>query len=161
VLVILGAAMGFTPFLVGQFVFLATVLFAAAAIAIAILRYRLYEIDLIINRTLVYGALTAILAGVYTASITLSTRLFSSVTGERSDAAIVLTTLIVVSFVTPLKTRLQTIVDREMKAVALARTATPMAGPANTVLEAPEDRLRRIIREEIAAVARGDLTPPA
>jgi len=63
----------------------------------------------------VYGSLTAILAGVYTASITLSTRLFQSATGERSDAAIVLTTLIVVSFFTPLKNRLQAVVDRRFK----------------------------------------------
>jgi len=86
------------------------------AAAIAILRYRLYEIDLLINRTFVYGALTAILAGVYTASITLTTRVFSAITGERSDAAIVLTTLIVVSLFTPLKSRLQSAVDKRMKA---------------------------------------------
>lgn len=116
VLVGLGALVGMGPFALGQVFFLASAFVAAAAIAIAILRYRLYEIDLIINRTLVYGTLTAILAGVYTASITLSTRLFSSVTGERSDAAIVLTTLIVVSLVTPLKTRLQSIVDQQIRA---------------------------------------------
>jgi hypothetical protein len=115
VIVVFGAVMGFTPFVFGQFAFIGTALFGAAAVAIAILRYRLYEIDLIINRTLVYGALSAVLAGVYAASITLSQRLFVAVTGERSDAAIVLTTLIVTSTFTPLKTRLQAIVDRRFR----------------------------------------------
>ena len=111
-----GAVAGLSPSLVGQVFLLACALFAAAAIAIAILRYRLYEIDLIINRTLVYGALSAILAGVYTASITLSQRVFMAVTGERSDAAIVLTTLVVAATFTPLKTRLQAVVDARLKA---------------------------------------------
>jgi hypothetical protein len=87
------------------------------AIGIAVLRYRLYEIDTVINRALVYGSLTAIVAGVYTASIALMQRLFVTVTGETSDAAIVLTTLVVVVGFTPLKTRLQAIVDRRYKEV--------------------------------------------
>ena len=87
------------------------------AIGIAVLRYRLYEIDTVINRALVYGSLTAIVAGIYTASITLMQRLFVTVTGEKSDAAIVLTTLVVVVGFTPLKTRLQAIVDRRFKEV--------------------------------------------
>jgi hypothetical protein len=149
VVVVCGAVVGFTPFVIGQFVFLGTALFAAAAIAIAILRYRLYEIDLIINRTIVYGALTAILAGVYTASITLSTRLFSSVTGERSDAAVVLTTLIVVSVFTPLRTRLQATVDRRVKATPTIEDAS-----IGSSLEAL-DALARLIRLN----ASGGLTP--
>jgi len=112
----LAAPLGVSPFLPGQILFAATAFFAAAAIAIAIFRFRLYEIDFIINRTLVYGALSAILAGVYTASITLSQRLFMAVTGERSDAAIVLTTLIVAATFTPVKTRLQAVVDRRVRA---------------------------------------------
>jgi len=116
VLVGFGAVVGMTPIIVGQLFFLATAFVGAAAIAIAILRYRLYEIDLIINRTLVYGALSAVLAGVYTASSTLSQRLFMAVTGERSDAAIVLTTLIVAATFTPLKARLQATVDRRISA---------------------------------------------
>jgi hypothetical protein len=115
VIVAVGAAVGMTPLVLGQFFFLGTAFFAAAAIAIAVLRYRLYEIDVIINRTLVYGALSAVLAGVYTASITLSQRVFMAVTGERSDAAIVLTTLIVAATFTPLKARLQSAVDRRIR----------------------------------------------
>ena len=85
------------------------------AVGIAITRYRLYDIDEIINRAIVYGALTAILAGIFTASITLSQRVFSGVTGERSDAAIVITTLIVASAYTPVRKWLEAIVDRRFK----------------------------------------------
>jgi len=88
-----------------------------AAVGIAILKYRLYDINLIINRTLVYVPLTAILAGLYSASITLSTRAFAALTGEKSDAAIVLTTLVVASAFTPLKNSLQGLVDRRLKEV--------------------------------------------
>lgn len=87
------------------------------ATGIAVLKYRLYDIDLIINRTLVYVPLTAILAGIYTASITASTKLFPALTGEKSDAAIVLTTLVVVSAFTPLKNSLQGLVDKRLKEV--------------------------------------------
>jgi hypothetical protein len=91
--------------------------FAAVPIAagIAILKYRLYDIDLIINRTLVYVPLTAILAGVYSATLALSQRLFQALTGQRSDAAVVLTTLILVVTFTPIKNALQTIVDKQFK----------------------------------------------
>lgn len=132
VLIPFGAAAGFSTIFLGQVLLIGTGVFAAAAIAIAILRYRLYEIDVIINRTLVYGALSAVLAGVYTASITLSQRLFMAVTGERSDAAIVLTTLIVAATFTSLKTRLQSIVDARVRAAPPAGASAPAtvgAGP--------------------------------
>ena len=81
-------------------------------LSISTLRYRLYDIDLIINRTLLYSALTAILAGLYAASISLSQKIFIALTGAKSDAAIVLTTLILAATFTPIKTRLQAIIDR-------------------------------------------------
>src|SRR4029079_16233154 len=64
------------------------------AIGIAITRYRLYDIDRLINRALVYGSLTAILAGVFTAAIGLAQRLFIAVTHETSDGAVVAATLV-------------------------------------------------------------------
>ncbi len=85
------------------------------AIGIAITRYRLFEIDRLINRTLVYGSLTAILAGVFTAAIGLAQRTFVAVTGEQSDAAIVLTTLVVATLYAPLRKRLEAIVDRRFR----------------------------------------------
>jgi len=95
-------------------------LFAALTLApiatlIAITRYRLYEVDRIVNRALVYGSLTAILAGIFTAGIALAQRLFVNMTGEKSDAAIVATTLIVATLYAPLRKRLEAFVDRWFK----------------------------------------------
>lgn len=82
---------------------------------IAITRYRLYEIDRIVNRALLYGLLTAILAGIFTAGIGLAQRLFIAITGTSSDAAIVLTTLVVATLYAPVRKRLEAIVDRRFK----------------------------------------------
>ncbi|HEV2475871.1 MAG TPA: hypothetical protein VGX22_04985 [Candidatus Dormibacteraeota bacterium] len=86
-----------------------------AAIGIAILRYRLYDIDLIINRTLVYGGLTAILGALYAAVVTLLNRFFISVSGQRSDAAYVVTAFVVVIAASPVKDWLQHQVDRRVR----------------------------------------------
>jgi hypothetical protein len=104
----------------------------AFAIGIAVLRYRLYDIDVIVDRTLVFGALTAILAGLYAASIRLFQALFVGVTGESSDAALVLTTLVLATSFTPIKRRLETIVERRYRAAgehppAGRRTGRPSA----------------------------------
>jgi hypothetical protein len=85
------------------------------AIGVAVTRYRLYEIDRLINRTLVYGSLTAILAGIFTAGIGLAQRMFIATTGESSDAAIVLATLVVATLYAPLRKRLEGIIDRRFK----------------------------------------------
>ena len=85
------------------------------SVGIAILRYRLYDIDLIINRTLVYVPLTGILAGLYSATVALFQKLFTGITGETSDAAIVISTLILASLFTPLKNALQSLVDKRFK----------------------------------------------
>jgi hypothetical protein len=85
------------------------------AVAIAILKYRLWDIDIIIRRTLVYVPLTAILAGVLSASVKLTQTFFSSAGGEQSEAATVLTTLIVVAAFDPVKGWLQRRVDALFK----------------------------------------------
>jgi hypothetical protein len=85
------------------------------AIGLAITRYHLYDIDRLINRTLLYGSLTAILAGIFTAGIGLAQRVFVATTGESSDAAIVLTTLVVATSYAPLRKRLEELVDRWFK----------------------------------------------
>jgi hypothetical membrane protein len=81
-------------------------------VALAIARYRLYEIDHLVGQTFVYGALTAILAGLYAASLKFFQVLFSAATGESSDAALVLTTLVLVATFTPVKSRLDSMVAR-------------------------------------------------
>ncbi|MGH2406457.1 MAG: hypothetical protein ACRDF7_00070 [Candidatus Limnocylindrales bacterium] len=85
------------------------------AIGIAVLRYRLYDIDLIIRRTAVYVPLTAVLAGLYAASIALLQRLFIAATGGPSDGAVILSTLILATTFTPIRAALQGIVDRRFR----------------------------------------------
>jgi hypothetical protein len=93
----------------------ASLCLAPIATLIAITRYRLYEIDRIVNRAVLYGSLTAILAGVFTAAIGLAQRLFVAMTGTSSDAAIVLTTLVVATLYAPLRKRLEAMIDRRFK----------------------------------------------
>jgi hypothetical protein len=85
------------------------------AIGVAITRYHLYDIDLIINRALVYGSLTAILAGVFTAGVGLAQRLFVTFTGASSDGAIVLATLVIATLYAPLRKRLEKVIDKRFK----------------------------------------------
>jgi hypothetical protein len=82
------------------------------AIGIAILRYRLYEIDTLINRTLVYGALTAILAALYFGGIVVLQRVFVALTGEQSTLAVVASTLLIAALFNPLRRRIQGFIDR-------------------------------------------------
>src|SRR3712207_924260 len=82
------------------------------AIGIAILRYRLYEIDTLINRTLVYGSLTAMLVAVYFGAVVLLQRIFVVLTGQRSTLAVVASTLVIAALFNPLRRRVQAFVDR-------------------------------------------------
>jgi len=84
------------------------------AMTIAILRYRLYDIDQLISRAFVYGALTAVLAGIYTASIRLFNALFIELTGQGSEATLVITTLLLATTFTPMKSRLEAFASRHL-----------------------------------------------
>jgi hypothetical protein len=81
------------------------------AAAIAILRYRLYDIDIIIQRTIVYAILTAILGLVYFSVIVLMQLIFRGITGQSSDLAIVASTLVIAALFTPLRRRVQSAID--------------------------------------------------
>jgi hypothetical protein len=105
---------GDTPFvlLVLNMGFSLSLLLVPFSISVAVLRSHLFDIDLIINRTLVYGLLTAILALVYFGSIVLLQRVFVSLTGEQSTLAVVACTLVIAALFNPLRRRIQGFIDR-------------------------------------------------
>ena len=84
------------------------------AIGFAVLKYRLYDIDILINRTLVYGSLTIVLATVYLGGVTATQALFQSFTGQEDlpQLAIVASTLVIAALFNPLRRRVQSFIDR-------------------------------------------------
>jgi hypothetical protein len=130
------------------------------AIGIAIFRYRLYEIDRIINRTLVYIPLVAIIGGFATAMIPLSQRVFMAVTGNKSDAAIVLTTLLVASLVTPLRKRLEAAVEGRFKPKDHAAAMVTGNGPAEELNGPAVAAQLRSLADRIDALERRSQSGP-
>ena len=82
------------------------------AVGFAVLKYRLYDIDLIINRTLVYGSLTVTLVALYFGGIVVLQRVFVLLTGQQSTLAVVASTLLIAALFTPLRQRIQSFIDR-------------------------------------------------
>jgi hypothetical protein len=92
-----------------------SVMLLPVAIGISILRYRLWDIDILINKTLVYVPLTGILAGVYAASVKIFQTFFETLLGTKGEMSVVMTTLLLVATFTPVKDALQRLVDRRFK----------------------------------------------
>jgi hypothetical protein len=97
------------------------------SLSIAVLRYRLYEINLLINRTLVYGTLTAALAAVYFEGVTATQAIFRTITGheEQPQLAIVVSTLVIAALFNPLRRRIQGFIDRRFYRQQVRRSKDP------------------------------------
>ena len=121
------------------------------AMGIAIFRYRLYQIDLIINRTLVYGSLTAVLACVYLGGVVFLQYAFRALSGEGSQLAVVASTLIIAALFIPLRRRIQSFIDRRFYRRKYDARKTLEAFSAQlrnqTDLEALSDDLVGVVRE--------------
>jgi hypothetical protein len=121
------------------------------AIGIAIFKYRLYEIDLIINRTLVYGTLTATLVALYFGGTVLLQWLFVALTGQKSTLTVVASTLLIAALFNPLRRRIQSFIDRRFYRRKYDARKTLEAFSAKlrdeTDLDALSDDLVGVVRE--------------
>jgi hypothetical protein len=121
------------------------------SVGIAILRYRLYDIDTLINRTLVYGVLTALLGVVYFGGVVLLQRFFVALTGEKSTLAVVASTLAIAALFNPLRRRVQGFVDRRFyrRKYDAAKTLEAFSAKLRdeTDLDALSEDLVGIVRE--------------
>jgi hypothetical protein len=121
------------------------------AVGIAILKYRLYDIDILINRTLVYGSLTALLALVYFGGIVVLQRVFVVLTGEKSTLAVVASTLVIAALFNPLRRRVQAFVDRRFyrRKYDAAKTLEAFSAKLRdeTDLDALSDDMVGVVRE--------------
>jgi hypothetical protein len=121
------------------------------SIGIAILRYRLYDIDILINRTLVYGSLTVTLVALYFGGIVVLQRLFVFLTGQKSTLAVVVSTLVIAALFSPLRRRMQSFIDRRFYRSKYDARKTLEAFSAKlrdeTDLDALSDDLVGVVRE--------------
>src|SRR5215204_5382343 len=127
------------------------------AIGFAVLKYRLYDLDLIINRTLVYGSLTAILAGVYFGGVTATQALFRDLAGqqEKSTFVVVASTMVIAALFNPLRRRIQAFIDRRFYRAKY---------DARKILEAFSAKLRdetdlNALNEALVGVVRETMQP--
>jgi hypothetical protein len=123
------------------------------AVGIAILKYRLYEIDLLINRTLVYGSLSAALVVVYFGGVAITQAIFHALTGQEQQPqlAIVVSTLAIAALFNPLRRRIQSFIDRRFYRRKYDATKTLEAFSAKlrdeTDLDALSGDLVGVVRE--------------
>ena len=115
------------------------------------MRYRLYEIDLIINRTLVYGSLTVMLVALYFGGIVVLQRMFVLLTGQQSTLAVVASTLLIAALFNPLRRRIQSFIDRRFyrRKYDVSKTLEDFSAQLRdeTDLNALSDDLTSVVRE--------------
>jgi len=138
------------------------------AIGIAMLPYRLYEIDTLINRTLVYSSLTAMLVALYFVGIVVLQRVFVALTGQKSTLAVVASTLLIAASFTPLRRLIQGFIDRRFYRSNYDARKTMETFSATlrneTNLDAVSDDLVGVVREtmqpdHVLLWLRPDTTP--
>ena len=153
VLIVIPIALDTPPWYewVGTAIFTASGAAITISIGIAILRYRLYEIDTLINRTLVYGSLTVTLVALYFGGIVVLQRFFVFLTGQQSTLAVVASTLVIAALFNPLRRRIQSFIDRRFYRRKYDTVKTLEASTAKlrneTDLEALNNELVGVVRE--------------
>jgi len=138
---------------VGFALYIAGIVGLPVAVGIAILRHHLYDINLIINRTLVYGSLTASLVLVYLGGVAATEAAFRALTGQvkQPQLAIVVSTLVIAALFNPLRRRIQAFIDRRFyrKKYDAAKTLEAFSAKLRdeTDLDALSGDLTRVVRE--------------
>jgi hypothetical protein len=144
-----------TPLWFDVLVSVAVLGFAGVPVAIgfAVLKYRLYNIDVLINRTLVYGALTATLALIYFGGVATTQAIFRTLTGQEQQPqlAVVISTLVIAALFNPLRRRIQAFIDRRFyrRKYDAAKTMAQFSSKLRdeTDLEALREDLVGVLRE--------------
>jgi hypothetical protein len=142
---------------VGTAIFTAAGAAITISIGIAILRYRLYDIDLLINRTLVYAALTAALVAVYFGGVATTQAIFRALTGQEQQPqlAVVASTLVIAALFNPLRRRIQTFIDSRFYRRKYNAAKTLEAFSAKLRNETDLDTLR----DDLVGVVRDTMQP--
>jgi len=121
------------------------------SMGVAVLRSHLFDIDVVINRTLVYGSLTATLVALYFGGIVVLQSVFVALTGQKSTLAVVASTLLIAALFTPLRRRIQGFIDRRFyrKKYDARKTLEAFSTKLRdeTDLEALNDNLVGVVRE--------------